>query len=237
MTNVEISNLLLALTSAFPDGLRFLSVEQAEATRLAYRTFLLDLPYDVTNAAIIRGIASSWKRWPSIAEIRAMTTTLLAGRVPHAIEAWGLARKMIQPREERAWKEMDATLARCLDGLAVVVWRELWRGGSAVRQWYVVWGENEAADRARFVELYEQLASDCTEDRRVGELAPAPRCRDLLHSQSRPLGEIVAGLLPGGSDEARVSGDNSADRGVPADPGRAVGPDAPADAATRARDR
>lgn len=197
MTEVEAAKLLAVLVTAFPDGLRFMDERQQEETRKLYRRCLLDLPYPAGNAAIA-GIIATHKRWPAISEIRAASVSHAEGRLMLSGEAWGEVRKLRQP-QERSLDELEPTLRACIVAMGWVTRDLVFRGGAEIPRWYVVIGENEAADRARFVQMYDQLAHRSTQDRALGALAPPIRTRAALAS-GETVGAVIERLMPPSKD-------------------------------------
>jgi hypothetical protein len=124
---------------------------------------LADLDYAVANAAAERLIATS--KWiPTIAEIREACLAITAGPKVPGGEAWGAVMRAIgrfgayrTPGVE--FNLEDPIAQRCVLSLG---WREL------------CLSENAIADRARFIELYDQLATT-TRVAALSEGLPAQR--------------------------------------------------------------
>lgn len=183
MTEVEASVLVTMLVTAFPNEWRWLEPEQQKASRALYRRMMLDLDATICGAAVQRLIATVSKM-PSIAKIREGCAMQLDGRASRGGEAWGVVLKLIgrwgvhrEPGID--FEILDPTAARCVQAFG---WRELCSS------------ENQVADRARFIELYEQLALQAHEDRAVAQLAPPIPARQRI-GEAAPLGDIVAGML------------------------------------------
>lgn len=209
MTDDEAGKLLVVMVTAWPDGLRWHDERQQDAIRRLYRQFLSDLDYRAADQALARLVAT-WKptaaqRWPTIAELRSAVATVQHGRTPSAGEAWGALRAL------RAWQDaaelgrLDPALRACIEALGWIRWDDLLRRGQQIRRWRLATGEeSEVADRARFLELYEQLAGRATSDRVVGQLAPPIPVRRLTgDGKPKQLSGIVAGLLPDPSKEKK----------------------------------
>lgn len=196
MTVVEAAKLLAVLCTAFPDGMRFLSEDQQADTRALYRMYLEDWPYAVGDAAV-RRIVASYRRWPTIADIRQACTAQTYGRQRLAGEAWGDVKALRTP-QERPITDLDPALRACIISMGWIQHDTLFRGSAQIKRWRVVTGDNEAADRAKFCEMYEQLAQRITQDRVVGQLAPAlPRSAALT---GETVGSLLGRLLPTGKD-------------------------------------
>lgn len=207
MTDEEAAKLLAVMVTAWPDGLRFLDEKQQVATRALYRKFLRDLEYGAADAAVCRLIATwrptSAQRWPSVAELRAAVVTAQHGRTPTGGEAWGAARRL-RGGDEVAFAQLDLALRATLVELGWIVWDTVFTGGTSVRRWRVAIGvsvDDVVADRARFIELYDQLASRATSDRVVGQLAPPIPVRRLTGGAPVLIGDLLAGLLPKGEED------------------------------------
>ena len=137
MQRSECLKLIAVMVAAYPRA----KFTQANAN--AYAAGLEDLDHGVASEAIHSLIRIN--KWlPTIAEVRATALDLMQGERPHALEAWG---KVCSAAERRGsyWspKFRDATTQRCVEAMG---WRYLCRSTS------------DAADRARFVELYAQLS-------------------------------------------------------------------------------
>lgn len=148
MTDVQAQKLVVVLVTHFPAFMAKLTREQQEATQAGYRRFLLDLDYDLANAAIERAIATS-KFFPTIAEIRAAALATAVGPKRAGGEAWEDVRKAIgrwgmnrTPGVE--FQFADPLVARCVQALG---WGAL------------CMSENATADRARFIELYDEVTT------------------------------------------------------------------------------
>lgn len=205
MNREQAADLLVLLVTAWPDGLRWYDAAQQTAIRELYKRYMLDLDYAAAEAAVTRLIAT-WKptsaqRWPTIAELRGAITTVQHGRLPTGGEAWGELRKLRGWREAPALERVDPVLRCCIESFGWLRWDTLFTGGAEVRRWRVATGdESEASDRARFLELYEQLAGRDASDRVVGQLAAPIPVRQLTDrtasAEPAALRDILAGMLP-----------------------------------------
>src|ERR1044072_4862148 len=188
MTEPDAQRLLAVLATAFPDD------QQLVATQKLYRRMMRDLDANACTQAIARLIATS-KKLPKIAEIRSATMAQLQGRREFGLEAWGRVQKAVaregirkRPGDNTERRPGDFHFAgddgpiilRCVDAMG-------WE--------YLCCSENQVADRARFIELYEQLATGAIEDRNVGEIA-APIPRRQLHVEARHIAAIVGEVVP-----------------------------------------
>ena len=155
MTQAEAAKLVAVLMASFPSN------RATSTTSQVYERMLADLDYPAANAAVERLLATA-KWMPTIAEIRETTLTLAVGEQKPGGEAWGTVLKAIAAEgytrtPGRDFVFTDPTTARCVD---LMQWSKLCSS------------ENEVADRARFVDLYDKLA---VQDRRkaLSESLPA----------------------------------------------------------------
>lgn len=155
MTQAEAAKLVAVLMAAYPTN------KATAQTSGIYERMLADLDYPAANAAIERLLATA-KWMPTVAEIRETTLTLAIGEQKPGGEAWGAVLKAIQaegymrkPGQDFVFS--DPTTARCVQ---LMQWSKLCNS------------ENETADRARFVELYDKLAIQ-ERRQRLSESLPA----------------------------------------------------------------
>lgn len=191
MKQSEAGKIVTMLSTAWPDYWRFLDVEQAEATRALWRELLGDLDYAVANAAVRRLIGTHTKH-PAIAQFRATCSAYTEGRRANGGEAWGAIKKLIgrygmnrTPTSRLVITEPDTfvvddpVLFRVIDALG---WRELCES------------EFATADRARVIELYEQLSREDAAERSVRAIAP-PIPERSHAGKPMVIAGIVAGML------------------------------------------
>lgn len=202
----EAAKVWAMFATAYAEGLRWLVPAQEEATAKLYGDFLLDLDYRAADAAVRRLIATwmptSANRYPPIPVVRAAVLAQQTGRPRTGIEAWADLRKLTGAYERERLDEIDPILRQCLEGFGWIEWRPFFSvARGEFQKWSVVLGENEAADRARFCELYDRLASAAQEDAIVGQLAP-PLPQRRIGPGARPLGEVIAALMPGTKENA-----------------------------------
>lgn len=168
MRRSEAAKLVAMLSAAYRDA------AISDATSELYETMLADLEFAVTQQAVARLICTS--KWlPTVAEIRATAADIQLGPVRSGGEAWGDVLAEIRrtgyigvPRFN------DPLVARCSD---IMTWRGL------------CLGDNEAADRARFIELYDNLAARERHDIVAGRALPEPARGLALPS---PVGLLLA---------------------------------------------
>lgn len=160
MTDEEAQQIVTTLTASHPGMFVRLSPQQQRDTMGAYRAMLRDLDYDVANAAVATLLATL-RYMPTPAEIRGAALSLNLGQTRAGGEAWGDVLRAIrrygymrQPGTDFTFE--DPVVARCVAALS---WVELCSS------------ENAVADRARFIELYDQLAVQERQRQLTGGLA------------------------------------------------------------------
>lgn len=155
MTRAEAAKLVAILMAAFPHG------AITEKTSEVYETLLADLDFETAKKACARLIATS-RFLPSIAEIRAAATELEHGPRRLGSEAWGdVVEAIHRVGSYRIPRFDDPCVAEVVKRLG---WRNL-----------ALEGTNDSADRARFVELYDQLQARAQLDVVSGQALPPPR--------------------------------------------------------------
>lgn len=142
MTQAEAAKLVAVMLAAFPQS------RASAQTSQVYERMLADLDYPAANAAVERLLATA-RFMPTIAEIRETALALTVGEQKQGGEAWGDVLRMIGRYGARRYDDgwtvpiADPVAARTVAALG---WVNLCDS------------ENQAADRARFIELYDRLA-------------------------------------------------------------------------------
>lgn len=183
MTEIESQKLVTMLTTAYPDFWRFLPADQQNLTARLYRHMMRDLDVEACNAAVGRLIATS-KKMPTIAEVREAAYAQLEGRRIPGGEAWGRVQKAIAREGVRRspgvdFVFVDPVCARAVDAMG---WGRL------------CLSDDHTSDRARFIELYEQLARHEFEDGQVAQILPAPPRRYAV-TGPRPIAALVSEVI------------------------------------------
>ena len=192
MTEPEALRLMVRLVAAFPRP------EVSEATVDVYVQHLLPLDYQAARVAIARLVATR-KFLPAIAEIRDAMTEQRATDFPTAGDAWALAMTWVRkiggygtPPETTPTERL---VKRAIDGL----------GGWA---YLCHESENLAADRARFLDGWDELVRR-ERTRTAHEVWPLPgvprveapaSVRELVTSLAQ--GMTVPAPSPMGADRA-----------------------------------
>lgn len=170
MRRSEAAKLVATLSAAWRDA------PISEATSEVYEAMLADLDFGIAQEAVHRLINTS--KWlPTVAEIRATAANVQRGPVRSGGEAWGdVLAEIRRTGYIGAPRFNDPLVARCVDLMT-------WRG--------LCLGENEAADRARFIDLYDNLAARQREDEVAGRALPEPKRGLALPS---PVGNLMRAM-------------------------------------------
>lgn len=147
MTQFQTAKLVAVLLAAYPQAL------WGDGTPLLYERMLADLDAAVAKAAVEQLIATS-RYLPTVAEIRAACVELTVGPRRFGAEAWGEVLTAIGRFGHRRTPGVDFKFGDTNTTRAVIAfgWRHLCSS------------ENPIADRARFIELYDQLDASTRKD-------------------------------------------------------------------------
>jgi hypothetical protein len=177
VTAVEAAKLVAAMIAAFPQA------RVTPGTSPVYERMLADLDYVAAQAAVERLIATS-RFMPTVAELRSTVLDLTHGERRPGGEAWGDVLKAIgRVGKYRTPTFADQSVARAVTALG---WENICDS------------DNQVADRARFIELYDQLATSERKERSAGHLPAAERFRAALAARSATAvgaGEAVGAVL------------------------------------------
>lgn len=178
MTDDESTKIWACISAGYPAAMARMGDAQARASSAVYRRMLADLDYPTVNAAV-EGLIATSKFLPTVAEIREAAASLTAGPVRAGGEAWGdvlmaVRRFGINRRPEFA----DPLTAAAVHALG---WRELCNS------------ENQTADRARFIELYDQIAHRRRHEYIAAGLPAARQLRELRGPTT--VGALLAGAM------------------------------------------
>jgi hypothetical protein len=197
MTDLEAKKLVATLLAAFPRDASFLAPEQVQATASAYRTMLVDLDAAAAGAAVRRLCATSDKL-PTIAALRRAALEQARGAARAGGEAWGDARQAMSDYGRGRspgvdFEFRDPLVARCV---AAMGWQDLCAG------------ENAVADRARFIELYDDLVDRERVEGVTATLPGASAPRQL--GGAAPVSEPLKRLFPSRAPAQLAAGDEEA---------------------------
>jgi hypothetical protein len=169
MTPAEAAKAVLMLQAAYP------AARWTEATVELYEAMLSDLDTELVRGAIARHICTS-KFMPTVAEVREAAADIAVGPSRSGVEAWGdVGMAIRRTGSYGAPKFEDPLVAECV---RIMGWRNLCLGDSP-----------EAADRARFCELYTDLQRKQRQHdvSAPGRLLPAGRAPAQLSGNVREL--------------------------------------------------
>jgi hypothetical protein len=180
MTETEALAVLKLLGAAYPTQRQRMTNDDVRGMAAAYMAGLLDLDRDRVRAAVDRLVKSS--QWiPTIAEIRAAAVDVAHGTRAPGGEAWGRCLALIRRYGSHRWPAVDFEIDDpvLLATIRALGWLDLCAS------------DNAAADRARFIELYDQLAKG---ERKEAAIAPGATSRAL--PQARPREQAATLELP-----------------------------------------
>ena len=145
----EIAEILLVAAAAYPN------FKLPPESVKAYTVFLEHLSADVLRLAVMEAVKES-VFFPTVAEIMKHTDALLHPSYPTAGGAWGEAVEMMRFRGHSWEPKFDNPITqKCIEALG-------W--------YYLCMSINQVADRARFIELYDELARRTLHEDRVHPL-------------------------------------------------------------------
>jgi hypothetical protein len=182
MNRQEAGKIVAVIVAACPgqsvrlDGARVASMIDT------FAALLDDVPYEAANAAV-RVLLQTRTWMPSVADIRQTVLELAVGPVRPGGEAWhDFLEAVSRYGAYRSPSFEDPIVSRVVGSLG---WKEL------------CLSENQVADRARFIELYDQLASQSRREEQSPLLTAAREQRELT-TGSGSLGDVIKALLPKG---------------------------------------
>lgn len=160
MTPLEALEAIKLLLAAYPTQRLRMSAEDVRGMNAAYTAALSDLPFEVVRVGITKLVKTS-KWMPTIAEIRGAAVIARDGRAQEGAEGWGdvlaaVGRFGVNREPGKDFEFADKLVDRVVHAIG---WRELCLSTFQI------------ADRARFIELYEQLAEHDAVDR-ISGMAP-----------------------------------------------------------------
>lgn len=174
MTRGETSKLVGVLTAAYPSQAAKVDVV---AMIDAWAELLDDVEYPIAAAAV-RALAQTEKFMPSVADIRAACLELTKGPKRPGGDAWGDVIALRTFSDVSTMASVDPITLHICKEFGWLEYRTLWRNGADLEQWHVVSGENESADRARFIELYDKLKAQGHREAAAPVLAAARQARE-----------------------------------------------------------
>ncbi len=177
MNETEAQHAIALALAACPQHALKLGRDDVKAMARTWAMLLEDLSSVEVTAALKRYLATN--KWlPAPSDLRAIAAEAKAGRQRPGGEAWGDVLKAIgRFGQYRVPEFSDPLVARAVRAFG---WRELCQS------------ENQTADRARFVELYAQIAKAAAEDESVSSLPGVSRPA-LRSGEPKPIGELLSG--------------------------------------------
>lgn len=184
MTETEARKLVAVAVAACPTQGGRMGKDQIADMGTAWAMLLEDIDYAEAGAALKRYLATS--HWlPAPAQIRAIVSEARHGRRRPGGDAWGdVLSEVGRTGRYRSPTFADPIVARAIDALG----------------WLAICdSENQHADRARFIELYDRLAAAEAEDRSVASLPGVARpALPGRTGETQHLGPAVLRALKGG---------------------------------------
>lgn len=175
VTAPEVAKLVAVLMAALPGA------HVGPQTSAVYERMLADLDFETARVAVEQVLAT-WRyasMLPSVAEIRDRVMALKHGEVSAGGEAWGLVQRAIASRGRNRTPGVDFELEPvALETVRALGWVNLCSS------------ETPAADRARFIELYDQLAARGRREVVVRTLPATAQLRELAASVAKLCGSI-----------------------------------------------
>jgi hypothetical protein len=197
MNNSQVAEVVAVLMVSYPNA-RWIPTTpgvdggpDSPGTSTAYEHMLRDLDYQTALAALERLLATKPNFPPTVAEIREAALALTVGEIRPGGSAWGDVVKAIRRYGYMRSPGVDFTFPDPLvaEAVSAMDWVELCSS------------ENQVADRARFIELYDHLAAT----RRRSQLSEAlPVVRQLRAKQelqriedqsAKPIGQLIGQIL------------------------------------------
>ncbi len=175
MTTVEVRKLVAMIFAAFP------GTRSSPATAEIYERMLLDQDSAIAAAAVERLLATS-KFMPTIAEVREACLVVGIGDTKQGGEAWGDVLRLIgrygayrAPGSD--FEIADPIALRCVQALG---WQQLCAS------------DEPTADRARFIDLYDRLATSERKEKNTSELPNQKRLESATSSEAHELVKRLA---------------------------------------------
>jgi len=193
MTNLECRDLLKLIGAAYPTQRQRMSNDDVRAMAAVYTAGLADLDFGRVRAAVDRLVKGS-RFMPTIAEIREAAVDVSRGLRAPGGEAWGRCLMMIRRYGSHRQPGVDFPVddPALLATIRAFGWIDLCQSN------------NPHADRARFIELYDQLAKEERKEVAIASGASSMALPRRTNTEPRAVRDLVAGLVPTGeSGESR----------------------------------
>ena len=144
---LDVAQIVKVIAVAYPNW------QPTAETSEVYYQLLQDVPTDELKAAVLHCLGESGRRFaPSIGEIRGAVSELrgMSANVPSAFQAWQEVLRQFSLTGSYGTPQFSHPLIA--QAVRQMGWREL------------CLSENQIADRARFIQCYEQLMSRATKE-------------------------------------------------------------------------
>lgn len=187
MTEVDASDIVKRVLGAFPLTRQKMSRDDVLAMTLSYCDGLMDLEYADALAAVTR-INKTAEFMPTIAKIRAEVMEVLSLQRKTGLQAWNEIIKLVGAMGAYRTPRVDFRIPDPISSILVTA--ELWRT--------ICLGDLEdlKADRARFIDAYEELAKRAQKNIQAlpGAIAaPPPKLE--RGGAPKTAGDAIANLL------------------------------------------
>lgn len=181
MNRADAAKLVAVIVATTPSQSHRLDARRLDEMVTAYASLLDDLTYEQCNAAL-RVLLQTRTWMPSVADIRSTVLEIQRGPQRAGGDAWGFVLQAVKREGFYRTPGVDFTfrdpiIARCVETMG---WQEL------------CLSENAVADRARFIELYDKLASNARREQQSPMLAGAREQREMGAST---VGQLLPLLL------------------------------------------
>jgi hypothetical protein len=168
MTRQEAAKLVAVILAACPAQGSKLNEQRQLAMVDAFESLLGDIPYAAASAAVAV-LLQTKPYMPAIAEIRSTVLELSGNSIAPGGEQWGAVLEAVRRYGSYRTPGVDFhfnddTTGRCVKALG---WQE------------ICLSENQTADRARFIELYDKLAAHSHREKQAPLLGAAKQAREL----------------------------------------------------------
>ena len=187
MTSGECREVLRLIGAAYPAQRQRMSNDDVRAMAAVYAAGLADLELGRVRAAVERLVKSS--RWmPTLAEIREAAVEVAHGASIPGGQAWGRCLALIRRYGAHRHPGIDFSLDDPLLHATIRAfgWPDLCQS------------TNLHADRARFIELYDELVKGERKEAAIASNATSKALPQRTHTEPRSMHELVSGLLPAG---------------------------------------
>ncbi len=187
MTSAECREVLKLLGAAYPNQRQRMSDDDVRAMAAVYTAGLADLELSRVRAAVERLVKSS--KWiPTIAEIREAAVDVTHGACIPGGQAWGQCLGLIRRYGSHRYPGIDFAVDDPLLHATIRAfgWLDLCQS------------INQPADRARFIELYDQLAKSERKEAAIAPNATSTALPPRTNTEPRSMHELLHGLLPEG---------------------------------------